>query len=659
MQPRLRPWAVCLVLPVAAWTAALAVRASGITVVPAQSQARPDQDRTAFVGAATCAKCHESEHRTWTGARHGKMIQPALPENVSGDFSKGAIALRGTRFVLGRSGGHFTIAGAFPTSRHEVHRIDYTLGSRRIQHYLTTLADGRIVVLPPTWDVERREWIHNLDIFNPDEATRNPVQVWNTNCFGCHVSGQDKGYDAAQASYQTRWQDFGTSCERCHGPGGAHAESHATPPARAGAPVAMVVPTDLTPARSTAICADCHSLRDITVPGFRAGADYFDHFTPVLEYGQRAGVDPAYWADGRPRRFSNDAIGFWQSRCFLDGGATCVSCHVDPHEPNVDRNPQLRRTNDDLCAGCHQAIAADSRRHTRHEPGSAGSACIACHMPRTVVSLRARMPDHTIGVPAPENTVRFGIPNACTACHEDKGAAWAVRALDQWYPNGRRQQLVIRAEAFTAARRHEARAPDLLAAILADRRQPPLVRANAAGYLRSFSAPAAERALVTAAADDQPAVRATAVLGLGDAGFSGAVTPVLVGALSDPSRVVRVGAALSLMNRKITRLDGPAAAQFDQAKRDYLERVALLSDDARVLLDAGKFHLLDQHADRAAEALEASLRLDGSLHAARYFLAVARLAQGRVAEARVLLSEIPKDDAQAPAAAALLALLKG
>ena len=62
------------------------------------------------------------------------------------------------------------------------------------------------------------------------------------------------------------------------------------------------------------VCAQCHSLRDMTVPGFTAGADYFDHFTPVLEYGQKSDTsDPAYWADGRPRRFSNDAIGFWQS----------------------------------------------------------------------------------------------------------------------------------------------------------------------------------------------------------------------------------------------------------------------------------------------------------------------------------------------------------
>src|SRR5580692_11691634 len=48
------------------------------------------------------------------------------------------------------------------------HRVDYTLGSRRMQHYLTTLPDGKIVVLPPTWDVQRKQWFHNLDIADPD-----------------------------------------------------------------------------------------------------------------------------------------------------------------------------------------------------------------------------------------------------------------------------------------------------------------------------------------------------------------------------------------------------------------------------------------------------------------------------------------------------------
>ena len=61
-------------------------------------------------------------------------------------------------------------------------------------------------------------------------------------------------------------------------------------------------------------------------------------------------------------------------------------------------------------------------------------------MPKTVISIKATMRDHTISLPAPENTVAFGIPNACTECHTDKKPAWAVETLEAWWPNGRREQ---------------------------------------------------------------------------------------------------------------------------------------------------------------------------------------------------------------------------
>jgi predicted CXXCH cytochrome family protein len=662
MHSRIVRWMACLAVPLAAWLAAfgtVTARSSrdqgSVTSAP---QAPPSSQDQTFVGAAKCAICHEGMHRKWSGARHSKMLQPASATTVLGDFSKGAVTLRGVRFGLEREGDRFVIRGPFPTAPEQPHAVDYTLGSRRVQHYLTKLADGRIVVLPPTWDVVRGEWFHNLDIVNPDEATHNPVQVWNSNCFGCHVSAEVKGFDSAAMRYQTTWTDFGTNCERCHGPGAAHVARYENAAAPAAAPSAIVVPTRLTAERSTMVCAQCHSLRDLTVPGFTAGADYFDHFAPVLEYGQKSDKDPAYWPDGRPRRFSNDAIGFWQSACFVSGNATCTTCHTDPHEPDVDRNPQLAVTNNDLCARCHAPIAKDVSRHSRHAPDSAGSACVACHMPRTVISLRSRMPDHTISVPAPENTIRHGIPNACSECHQDRDAAWAVKTLEKWFPKGRRQQLVARADAFSAARRRDITAIEPLIAIANDKRQPPIVRANAVGYLRFFPTPPSRAALVAAAATDHPAIRATAVIGLGEPGFSAESTgPVLAKALGDPSRVVRVGAALSLINLRVTTLPATAVPQFEAAKRDYLTRAVLLADDPGVLLDVGKFHLMNQDPDSAARSLEASLRLDGSLHAARYFLAIGRLAQGRVTDARELLVAIPRGTAYSDQAAKLLAAM--
>jgi hypothetical protein len=191
-------------------------------------------------------------------------------------------------------------------------------------------------------------------------------------------------------------------------------------------------------------------------------------------------------------------------------------------------------------------------------------------------------------------------------------------------------------------------------------RQPPIVRANAIGYLRFFPTPRVRAALGAAAASDHAVIRATAVLGLGEPGFAAeSVAPGLIAALADTTRVVRIGAMLSLVNLRVTAVPAAAAPRFEQAKRDYLTRVTLLADDPGVLLDAGKFHLMNQDANEAAKALEASLRLDPTLHASRYFLAVSRLAQGRVAEARDLLNAIPKNSPYSDPAAKLLAAIGG
>lgn len=591
------------------------------------------------------------------------MLQVAAPATVLGDFGRGTLTLRQQRYVLQADAGQYHIRGPFPRDSVQDHRVDYTLGSRRVQHYLTTLSDGRIVVLPPTWDVERREWFHNLDIVNPDEAAQHPVQVWNMSCFSCHVSQQEKNYDAAKNTYATTWTDRGTNCERCHGPGGAHADQYqrrrdeaspVTGRARPGGS-RIVVPSKLSAEKGSMVCAQCHSLRDITIPGFAAGGDYYDHFTPILEYGQKGAKDPAYWVDGRPRRFSNDAIGLWQSRCFLDGKATCTTCHDDPHEPNIERHEELAPSNNALCTRCHESIGADLPRHTRHKAGSAANACVECHMPKTVVSLRTTMRDHTMSVPAPENTVSFGIPNACTVCHQEKPAAWAVDALARWYPNGRRMQLVAQAEAFTRGRVNAADAIPRLEALARDRQVAPLVRANAISYLRTFSDPRAAAVLLDAARGEHPVIRAAAVLGLGDQGvLTAAVRGALLAALRDDRGIVRLAAALSLVNLGVTPVEGEDGRRFAAAKRDYLSRAELWADDPAVQLDAGKLHLVTREVAAASRALEASLRIDSTQIAPRYFLALTRLAQRRPDEARKLLGEIPAADPFGPAARKLL-----
>jgi predicted CXXCH cytochrome family protein len=605
-----------------------------------RSQAVQPEQPSTFVGAQACAACHGDIHADWKGGRHSKMVQPATATSVLADFSKGAVTLKGQRYQLRVANGEYFISESYLTGKTQEHRVELTLGSRRIQHYLTTIERGVTIVLPPSWDVQRHEWFDNMEIVRPDENDQKPVQQWNKNCVGCHVSEQDNRYRPATRTYATHWVDFGTSCERCHGPGSTHVQrySHGER-GLAVAERAIVRPTRLSPQTSSMICAQCHSLRDVVAPGYSAGADYYDYFQPVLEYGPRKAQDPNYWPDGRPRRFSNDALGLWQSECFLRGGATCTSCHHDPHVPDVDRNAQLVPRNNALCTKCHQDLGTRLTAHTRHRPDSAGSSCVECHMPKTVMSIKATMRDHTIGLPAPENTVAFGIPNACTECHADKPAAWAVDALEQWWPRGRRAKFVNRAETFTAARAGRPEAVDWLIAIAADNKQGPLVQANAVGYLGNYPDTRAVTALLVAAKAAHPVIRSAAISSLGQRATADTATPrpVVLGALSDPRRAVRIAAIGSLINRGGGPLGPADMARFRWVGGEFAERARLHQDDSAVQRDLGLIELLTGRFDAAAEALQISSELGPDQMSVKFLLAQARLGQRRVDDARTLL----------------------
>ncbi len=626
-----------------------------LAVASAEGQPSP------FTGARTCAECHRGTSERWHDGRHSKMLQPATTRTVVGDFSRRRTVLRGQTYEFAAREGGFWITESALTGRAQTHRVDYTLGSRRIQHYLTRRDDGSIVVLPPSWNVTRREWFPSVEIVRPDEADKTPVQVWNKTCLECHVSGQTKGFDTKRLAYTTRWQDTGTSCERCHGPGAAHVTRErarskagaATQPAATAVGDDVLSPYRLDAVKSTTLCAQCHTLRDVVAPGFTAGGDYYDHFMPMLEYGPRAEHDPAWWADGRPRRFSNDALGFWESQCFLKGKASCTTCHIDPHLPDVDRDTTLATGQGAICLRCHQAIGRDVPAHTRHPPESTGSSCVECHMPRHVLSIKARIRDHAIGVPAPETTARFGIPNACNDCHADRTPEWAEGHLAKWFPENRRGRVTARADAFTLAREGRAEAIPKLIALAASDAEPPLLRANALGHLGRFQDPRAYDALRTAVRADEPILRAVAVMNLEPAKLGDSerakTVDALVAALGDSRRVVRAGAALSLVRSGVTRLAGDSGRLFEAAKRDYVERARLHPDDAQTQLELGQFLLLDAQYAPAADAFDLSRRLDPR-QSLDYFLALVDYGRGRLDDARRRLDALPPNDPHAAAA---------
>lgn len=608
-----------------------------------------------YVGAAVCAKCHAETHKKWSSSRHSKMVQPATASAVKGDFTRRQLTLRGGNYLLRQRDGGYYITESYLTGKPQEHRVDYTLGNRRIQHYLTTLPSGRVIVLAPSWDILRKDWFHSFDIDDPDETSDVMVQVWNKNCYSCHVSREEKHFDSAKNAYRTDWQDFGTNCERCHGPGGAHAANYSAAVKPAGPARDIVVQTRLDAARNTMVCAQCHSFRDIYVEGFAAGADYYDYFLPILEFSQPMDHDPAYWPDGRTRRFSNDTYGLWQSECYLKGKATCVDCHVTPHDVEIERNPQLRPDANALCTRCHAAVGRSLTTHTHHAANSAGSSCVECHMPRTVLSIKAEIRDHSMSVPVPENTAAHGIPNACNLCHRDRDAKWATERMNAWYDPGSRQKWIRRADAFAAARAGDPQVIAKLIAIVDRPAEGALARANALGYLTGLgadgrAAAAVERALT----DSEPLLRAIAALRI-NAPPAGRpkIIAALTRTLADSSAVARLAATVSLVSLGIADLPGDDGERFAAGKQLFRARAQLNLDDAAQQLGAGKFYLLTGDPATAIGALQTSLKLDPEIPA-RYYLAYAYAQRGMLDEARKLLEAIGESDAQYPRAQALL-----
>jgi hypothetical protein len=147
-----------------------------------------------------------------------------------------------------------------------------------------------------------------------------------------------------------------------------------------------------------------------------------------------------------------------------------------------------------------------------------------------------------------------------------------------------------------------------------------------------------------------------AALNAGNHGPDPATRDSLVRALGDARRVVRTGAAFSLVAMGTNRLEGPDAARFEAAKADYVARARLHEDDAAAQLDLARFLIRDAHYADAERALRASLVLEPAQRL-DYYLAVAELGQGRLAEARQRLSRLRSDDPHASDARTLLTRL--
>jgi predicted CXXCH cytochrome family protein len=363
-----------------------------------------------YVGSRSCKSCHEQIYEHWQKTpmanvvrdprEHPEAILPDLATNTVAKFKKEQVAL--------------------------------VYGSIWKQRYFTKIGDDYFPE-PAQWDVTNKVWrpyfvANGTDWwvqFYPQDNMKRPT---GPTCDGCH--SVDYNIHTKQV---TEWN---VGCEKCHGPGSEHAEH----PTRGN----ILNPARMNYVRANDTCIQCHSQgRPLTSPiegkyydwpvGYRVGLNLRDYWN--LEDHTLGQTSFTHYADGTAHKNRMQGNDFVQSVMYRRGVA-CFSCH-DVH--GTENYAQLRKPADQLCLDCHGPLSLNGPRtatieeHTHHKKGSAGSSCVACHMPKietTIANVTVRA--HTFAFVTPAMTDKYKIPNPCTSCHADKSTAWASEALRHW-----------------------------------------------------------------------------------------------------------------------------------------------------------------------------------------------------------------------------------
>ena len=207
----------------------------------------------------------------------------------------------------------------------------------------------------------------------------------------------------------------------------------------------IVNPAHMDDVAANDTCIQCHSQgRPRTIPlegryddwpvGYNVGLKLADYWK--LEERKLGETDFYYFADGTAHKNRMQGNDFSQSVMYRRG-ITCFDCH-DVH--GTSNYAQLIKPANTLCLDCHGPSSPNGphttsiENHTHHKADSAGSQCVACHMPaiQTEGVPGVYVHAHTFKVITPQMTEQYKVPNPCTSCHDDKTTAWATQAMRNW-----------------------------------------------------------------------------------------------------------------------------------------------------------------------------------------------------------------------------------
>jgi tetratricopeptide (TPR) repeat protein len=598
-----------------------------------QNSQQPAQSAAKFVGSETCSGCHRVEGASWRDSQHRRAMDHATEKTVLGDFNDATIDHFGVRSRFFRRDGKYFVETDGPDGKLASFQVKYTFGIDPLQQYLIEFPDGRVQALSIAWDARPKEkggqrWFH----LYPGENIRHDDvlhwtrlnQNWNFMCAECHSTGLQKNYDAERDRYETTWSEISVGCEACHGQGSNHVAwaraqqswwlfgrkddrskglfarlderegvTWAYDPASGS--VRRNLPVNLL-RTEVETCGRCHARRSEMSEKWQPGRWLQDTHAIAAPLAR-----DVYWPDGQMRDVAEayNYVPFKQSKMFA-AGVTCSNCH-DAH------SGKQRIAGDGVCLQCHANELYAGAKHSRHQQANAAPNCVSCHMPaRTYMVIDSRH-DHSLRVPRPDLSVKYGTPNACNDCHTDKPAQWAADAVDRWFGPARKGFQTY-AEAFAAASANRADASQLLASVAGDPNVSAVARATALIELAPHISPANVDLARRSLADPDPMVRIAAMDMLG-AVPAGQVWPLVAPLLSDSVLGVRIRAASLLAAVPTERQPQADRERFERAAAEFVAAVRLNADRPEDRSSLANFYARRGLTKEAEAEYKAALRL--------------------------------------------------
>ena len=412
-----------------------------------------------YIRSSDCRSCHTDHYASWARTFHSRMTQDARAATVQGNFDGNTFEYLGVKARMEKRQGRFFMTFDFPDGRTQVATVDRTVGSRRIEQYLTK-QQNQYTRLPLAYDLVNKRWMSlNGSFFYPDSDNYFlHLAQWDGNCVFCHNVKAQPHIDFSTKQFKTEVSELGIACGACHGPGAEHAQTALSPLARtlwrlgSQDDTKIVNPTKLPSERSMMICGHCHGQRvpepvdriqTILTRGdpFNAGEDLSQYYRPITQESHVGNVSFAnrFWANGSPRLTAYEYQGILRSKCFTKGEPSrrinCITCHSMHDGDPAGQITNANRT-DKPCLSCHPKYspAESLEAHTGHKRQSAGSRCYNCHMPRSVYGIMTFHPTHDITIPNPQLTATQGVPNACNQCHLERSVNWAILEAKTLWP---------------------------------------------------------------------------------------------------------------------------------------------------------------------------------------------------------------------------------